>query len=192
MNGPERNYCTTRKELLAVIFFVKQFRPYLLGRHFVIRTDHAALRWLKNTPEPIGQQARWLETLEGFDYEIEHRPGAKHCNADALSRRPCRQCHMDNSKVGDVYARSLKLQVSSDPDDPWSPECLAAAYKDDPETGEFYRLFQLYGADIPWREVVPCSRFTKAYWAIRARLRIFMVCCIDPGCRMMVRIDVGR
>ena len=45
--GAERNYNVTRRELLAVIFGLKTFRQYLLGRHFVIRTDHAALQWLK-------------------------------------------------------------------------------------------------------------------------------------------------
>ena len=82
----QRNYNVTRKELLAVVTFVRKFRQYLLGRRFLIRTDHAALQWLKRTPEPIGQQARWLEILEEFDYTIEHRPGNKHGNDDALSR----------------------------------------------------------------------------------------------------------
>jgi len=68
---------------------LKHFKQYLLGRRFKIRTDHAALTWLRKTPEPIGQQARWLEQMEEYDFEIEHRPGAQHQNADALSRRPC-------------------------------------------------------------------------------------------------------
>jgi len=85
----ERNYCVTRKELLAVVNFFKVFKQYLLGRHFRVRTDHAALSWLKHTPEPIGQQARWLEQMEEFDYVIEHRAGKSHGNADALSRIIC-------------------------------------------------------------------------------------------------------
>ena len=62
---------------------------FLLGREFRIRTDHSALTWLKHTPEPIGQQARWLEIMEEFSFTIQHRPGSEHANADALSRRPC-------------------------------------------------------------------------------------------------------
>ena len=93
-NKHEKNYNVTRKKLLAVITFVKKFRQYLLGWPFLMRTDHAALQWLKRTPEPIGQQARWLEILEEFDYTIQHRPGLKHNNADALSRRPA-----ENSEV---------------------------------------------------------------------------------------------
>ena len=64
-------------------------QQYLLGRQIKVRTDHAALTWLRKTPEPIGQQARWLEIMEEFDFTVEHRPGARHSNADAMSRRPC-------------------------------------------------------------------------------------------------------
>src|SRR5437867_1727832 len=103
LSRPERNYCVTRRELLAIVYFVKQFRSYLLGREFLIRTDHSALRWLKLTPEPIGQQARWLEKLEEFQYKIEHRAGNKHTNADAMSRRPCRQCDRDDDESEETW-----------------------------------------------------------------------------------------
>jgi len=107
---PERNYCVTRKELLAVVYFTGFFRPYLLGRNFLIRTDHSALRWLKHTPEPIGQQARWLEKLEEFSYVIEHRPGQKHGNADALSRRPCRQCKQEIDLGGEIVTEGVGIR----------------------------------------------------------------------------------
>jgi transposase InsO family protein len=112
-NKHEKNYNVTRKELLAVVTFVKKFRQYLLGKPFIIRSDHAALQWLKCTPEPTGQQARWLEILEKFEYTIQHRAGVKHGNADALSRRlptehdnlvaacrqldPCRRCRRNKN-----------------------------------------------------------------------------------------------
>ena len=85
---PELKYEVTRKELLAIVFGLKQFRQYLLGRHIVIRTDHAALSWLRRTPEPLPQLARWMTFIEQFDYEVHHREGRKHGNADGLSRRP--------------------------------------------------------------------------------------------------------
>ena len=90
----EQNYCVTRKELLAVVHFLKYFKQYLLGRAFKVRTDHAALTWLRRTPDPIGQQARWLEQMEEYDFVVEHRAGSSHSNADSLSRRPCakKQC----------------------------------------------------------------------------------------------------
>jgi len=61
LNQNEINYCITRKELLAVVYFTKCFRQYLLGRQFIVRTDHMALNWLKRLKDPIGQNARWLE-----------------------------------------------------------------------------------------------------------------------------------
>ncbi|KAJ8346723.1 hypothetical protein SKAU_G00281240 [Synaphobranchus kaupii] len=85
----ERNYCVTRRELLAVVRALHHFRPYLHGSHFLLRTNHASLTWLLNFKDPEGQVARWLEQLQGYDFEIRHRAGRLHGNADALSRRPC-------------------------------------------------------------------------------------------------------
>jgi len=90
LTAPERRYCITRKELLGVVFGLKKYRQHLLGRKILVRTDHAALTYLKRTPEPIGQQGRWLDLIAEFDIgRIEHRPGRVHSNSDALSRRPC-------------------------------------------------------------------------------------------------------
>ena len=92
LSKAERGYCVTRRELLAVVTFLQQFRAYLLGRHFVVWTDHGSLTWLRNFKNPEGQLARWLEQLQEYDFSIVHRPGRRHHNADALSRIPCRQC----------------------------------------------------------------------------------------------------
>ena len=83
---PQRRYCITRRELLAVVAFVHQFRHFLLGREFEIRTDYSSLRWLCNFHEPQGQMARWLEVMSQYHFTITHRGGKKHQNADALSR----------------------------------------------------------------------------------------------------------
>ena len=82
----QRRYCVTRKELLAVVRFTRQFRHYLLGKPFVVRTDHSSLRWLMNFREPQGQLARWLEELSQYNMVLQHRAGREHLNADALSR----------------------------------------------------------------------------------------------------------
>ncbi len=92
LTDPEKNYCATRKELLGVIFGLKQFRHYLLGRPFVLRTDHGSLQWLLRFKKPEGQIARWLEIMSEYLPTIIHRPGLKHSNADGLSRKPCKQC----------------------------------------------------------------------------------------------------
>ena len=92
LSKAERQYCVTRKELLVVVTFTQHFRAYLLNQHFTLRTDHGSLTWLRNMKDPEGQLARWLEKLQEFNFEIVHRPGKKHSNADALLRIPCRQC----------------------------------------------------------------------------------------------------
>ncbi|KAK2889745.1 hypothetical protein Q8A73_018045 [Channa argus] len=89
LSRPERNYCVTRRELLAVVLALRHFRPYLLGTRFTLMTDHASLTPLLNFKQPEGQVARWLEILQEYDFDIQHRPGRQHGNADALSRRPC-------------------------------------------------------------------------------------------------------
>ena len=105
----ERNYCVTRKELLAVVTFLQYFRQYLLGRSFTLRIDHGALAWLQNFRNPEGQLARWLEKLQEYQFTIIHRPGRKHSNADALSRLPCRQCgknsHYDDASIGALVSK---------------------------------------------------------------------------------------
>ena len=88
LSKAERRYSVTHKELLAVVTFLRHFCPYLLRRQFRLRTDHSSLQWLRNFKEPEGQLACWLEQLEEYDFDIVHRQGKLHTNADALSRIP--------------------------------------------------------------------------------------------------------
>ena len=88
LTGPEKNYSIAEKEALAVLNGIKQFTHYLQGHHFVICTDHAALKWLMSIKEPTGRLARWALTIQQFSFTIKHRSGKTHGNADALSRRP--------------------------------------------------------------------------------------------------------
>jgi len=88
LTKPEVNYDVTRRELLAVIFGFKTFRQYLLGRHFFVRSDKAGLQWLRSTPEPMWQLARWLAFIEQYFFTVVYRKGTQHGNADGLSRRP--------------------------------------------------------------------------------------------------------
>ena len=117
---------------MAVVEALKQFRPYILERRFRVRTDHAALWYFYRAPNLIGQQARWLDLLGEYNFQIEYRAGSKHRNADALSRRRCRSCAIC-SKAPAVeclrtcateadMAREMVLEPS--PIDPWSPDAL--------------------------------------------------------------------
>ncbi|GFX98614.1 retrovirus-related Pol polyprotein from transposon 412 [Trichonephila clavipes] len=84
-----KNYCVTRKELLAIEKAVENFHSYLFSRRFLLRTDHASLTWLLKFKNPEDQIARWIQRLQEYDVEIRHRKESTHGNADALSRRPC-------------------------------------------------------------------------------------------------------
>ena len=84
----ERNYASTKGELLAVIFFLQYYKYYLLHRPFVLRTDNRALTWIRSLESPTGMILRWLEILASFDFTVRHRKGTLHGNADSLSRAP--------------------------------------------------------------------------------------------------------
>jgi len=145
MSAAERKYETTRKELLVVAYGLKQFRQYLLGHHIVIRTDHAALFWLRRTPEPMPQLARWLTLIEQYDYEVAHRPGKRHGNADGLSRKPDRRPLTDEEEDNNEYDCELdelsprKMRVIQDAEDGVTVsvrEILCRQQRDDPELGD--------------------------------------------------------
>lgn len=86
LNDAETRYSTTEKELLAIVWAVKYFRPYLYGRKFTIFTDHRPLAWLNSLKEPGSKLTRWKLRLSEFDFDIIYKKGKQNCNADALSR----------------------------------------------------------------------------------------------------------
>lgn len=86
LNKAESNYCITEKELLAVRYFIEYFRQYLLGRRFLVRSDHQSLVWLFRLKEPRGKIARWIELLSQYGFAIQYRQGKKQLHCDVLSR----------------------------------------------------------------------------------------------------------
>ena len=75
-----------------------------------MQTDHSSLLWLRKFKEPEGQLTHWLEQLEEYDFDIVHRQGKLHNNADALSRLPYTDCENDtpaNSVISMVANTSL-------------------------------------------------------------------------------------
>ena len=87
LNETEKNYSTSKKECLALIWAVHTFHPYVYGnKEFTIITDHHSLTWLDQNKATNCLLARWAMILEGYNYKIKYRPGNKLGNADGLSR----------------------------------------------------------------------------------------------------------
>ncbi|KAL5502694.1 hypothetical protein EMCRGX_G009508 [Ephydatia muelleri] len=160
-NKAERKYCATRREMLALVWAIQHFRAYLYGKRFTVRTDHSSLKWLQSFHEPEGQVARWLETLSEYDFEVLHRPGKKHTNADSLSRMPCSQCRLppeeDNEDQGCVLAVTDSWMPS------WTHEELAAYQRQDPALKQVIKWLET--KTLP--KVFPknASSHVKALWS---------------------------
>lgn len=86
LNAHELNYATYEKELLAIVWATKQFRHYLYGKKFIVKTDHRALGWLSNFKDPNQKLQRWKIKLGEYDFDIEYVKGKGNVVADALSR----------------------------------------------------------------------------------------------------------
>ena len=78
--------------MLAAVSMCIQFRSYLRGAKFTLRTDHKSLVWLHRFKDTEGIMVRWLHTLQQFQFTIVHRAGSVHENADGLSRAPTDPC----------------------------------------------------------------------------------------------------
>ena len=66
-NEAQENYSTTKKEMLAVIFACEKFRPYILGFHVIVHTDHASIKYLVAKKDVKPRLIRWVLLLQEFD-----------------------------------------------------------------------------------------------------------------------------
>lgn len=115
----ETQYCTTRKELLAVHKYILKFKHYLAGKKFRVRTDHKALTWMLNWKKPnTTQYCSWIADLQNYEFDIEHRKGTNHVNADVLSRIPsCQQCnipHKDPQRKRNVKCFTIDDHITEE------------------------------------------------------------------------------
>ncbi|KAI4291963.1 hypothetical protein PAPHI01_1237 [Pancytospora philotis] len=85
LDSAQKNYSVTDLELLAVVKSLEQFRHYILGRRFKLRTDHRSLLFLQECKSPTSRQLRYALKLQDYDYNIEHIRGEDN-PADSISR----------------------------------------------------------------------------------------------------------
>ena len=88
LNDAEKNYSTTERECLAIVWATKVLRPYLYGQEFTVITDHHSLVWLMTYKDSSARLLRWSLQLQEYNFKINYRPGSQHQNVDSLSRNP--------------------------------------------------------------------------------------------------------
>ncbi|CAC5385675.1 unnamed protein product [Mytilus coruscus] len=162
---PEKNYCVTRRELLAIINAITHFHHYLYGIHFCVRTDHGALTWITNFKNPEGQLARW-------------RP----CSTS------CTHCEkQENQKQADEKSNSLKIMeiraMSADNQDQVESNPIATNWVQGKSRNELMesqmqddiiKIVRQWKVNLDvkpqWQEISHLSKIHKAYWAQWDRL----------------------
>jgi hypothetical protein len=86
LSKAEKNYSTTEREGLAMVYALQKYGHYLLGGHFKMYTDHSALKYLVNKPVLGGRICRWLLLFQEYDFEVVVKPGCLNAGPDHLSR----------------------------------------------------------------------------------------------------------
>ena len=143
------------------------FRHYLYGQEFVIRSDHASLKWLKNFKNADGLLARWLAKLEAYHFTFTHRKGSAHGNADALSRMPTRKCPRSDCPQCSLPVRVITETENETGQDwlkGWTKEDIRQWQRDDPNLGQIIKWME----DSSWRPngavIAGMSKDIKAFW----------------------------
>lgn len=115
LNKAELNYPIIQKELLAIVWSIKHFRPYLYGKQFIIKTDHKPLIYLFGMKDPSTRLLKFRLQLEEYDFKIEYVKGSENV-ADALSRVTISSEELKslNSKVSLVMTRAQKAKLNQD------------------------------------------------------------------------------
>ena len=113
LNAAQRNYCLTHIELLAVVEGIEAHHHYLAGAPFILRTDHAALVWLRSFKNLRGRLARWIEQLEFYKFTVQHVPASSIPHVDALSRMPNRPCDPTCTHCTRIEQREKLLTASN-------------------------------------------------------------------------------
>ena len=114
LNEAQRNYTTTKKELLAVVYALDKFRAYLVGSDIIIFTDHLTLKYLLTKKNAKARLIRWVLLLQEFNLQIKDKKGVENVVADNLSRLTI--AHNTHSPpINDEFPEESLLLVENTP-----------------------------------------------------------------------------
>lgn len=151
LNSSELNYSTIEKELLAIVWATKYFRPYLFGRKFKIITDHRPLQWIMNLKEPSSRLTRWRLKLAEYDFTVIYKQGKCNTNADALSR-----IELNNEELMSIAVNPSETNPALDD----SRTITAVEDLDDSRTATVHTSNENPILEVPISED-PLNRFTR-------------------------------
>ena len=111
-NEAQENYSTTEKEMLSIVFACENFRPYILGSHVVLHTDHATIKYLMAKKEAKPRLIRGVLLLQEFDLEIKDKKGSNNVIADYLSRVKKPTVQQEKIKIAENFPDEQLFQLS--------------------------------------------------------------------------------
>ena len=112
-NETQENYSTTKNEMLEIVFACEKFRPYILGSHVVIHTDHATIKYLMAKKEAKPRLIRWVLLLKEFDVEIKDKKGSDNVIADHLSRVEKTTVQEEGREMAEIFQMSSYFSYHS-------------------------------------------------------------------------------
>lgn len=183
LNKAERRYPTIEKELLAIVWSVKYFRPYLYGRKLIIETDHRPLIFLYNMTDPSSRLLKFRLILEEYDFKVTYVKGCDNVAADALSRIEISSEELKamNDHILSVLTRAQKKKLDEKPCNSTSVSNISTDdWTDHPRVVEMLKLPKYYTELVfvneeEWKKVKKCVSLERGDYAYSSSNRTIFV-----------------
>ena len=138
----KKTWSTYVKEMLAIVEAIRTWRPYILGKKFIIQTNQHNLKYFVEQRVATPEQQKWVAKLMGYDYEIVYKPGRDNSVADSLSRKSgsltlhymfTPQVHLwdeiREASKGDLYITQVGCEAAAKPEGPFKTSHGFVFYK---------------------------------------------------------------
>ncbi len=131
-NPAERNYSTTHKEALTVVWSLRHFKDLIYGYPVHVKTDYAVVKELFISKHLTGKLARWSQIVQDFNPSFSYFPGKANVVADAVSRhigtlkisgRENFRAILTKEQRTDPFCKPLLYNLESEDDTPTTSSC---------------------------------------------------------------------